>query len=687
MFKEITADPLYYKASYLFTDGLTLLFTIIYFVQNGVKRPIDRFLAIACALTLVPVFIDEACNLLNFGSYMSYALRFGFLNGFCFLFVASLYFDNLFANVKQKELQNDQNLCNSERLNEPNDTSLSEQTVVLNSNKKHKIRPAILTAVLFALCVVGAIGIYILDFYVKDGSYTQSFSGRFAHSLGGLEVTAVIFAIVAIIALYGVLLLNCNKLSHKIVVPVLLLVVCGQSMFYTTHLVVGNKYTPTRYEQIKVITDHVNELEGNGDTRVKMNGDYLTAVMPFTLGTNAFTVFSSVIDARNFVPTSFFGFGGNGVNTMKSYNGTTLGDCLLGYKYFITSEDDEYKISSRSYLEKVDLSGLVDKNGKALDYGEYRLYKNNSSFPSALTIYSIPYAHENDRFSELNDLMLALTGDSGVSVKKIEDSSIILLENKVLNDNSEEVIDEDRVTFRVKNHLNGYGQYYFAFDFEDYDQIYYNVGQAYVANSQKPLPDNGVINLGYGSSGTYSVCLTRPNGEPLTAEYIAEHVKTIAIMNADVKRISERACEENAKVTLSAGKINVRVTAQKDAYLMLNYVSLPGHTVTVNGREAKLEQNSLNLMVVKLVEGDNKVEISYSSPYVKLMVLGALLALFIFAVYYIAFVKFKLLNQKMQAVISILAYLLAGAVVLFFMIMPTGVFAFKGVKALIGLIF
>jgi len=537
------------------------------------------------------------------------------------------------------------------------------------------------------LCAVGAVGIYILDIYVKDGTYTQSFSARFAHSLGGLEVTAVIFAIVAIIALYGVLLANCNKISHKIVVPVLLLVVCGQSMFYTTHLVRGNKYTPTRYDQIEVLTDYVNELEGNGDTRVKMNGDYLTAVMPFTLGTNAFTVFSSVIDARNFVPTSFFGFGGNGVNTMKSYNGTTLGDCLLGYKYFITSKDDEYKISSRSYLEKVDLSELVDENGNALDYGEYLLYKNNYAFPSALTVYSVPYAHESDRFSELNDLMLALTGDTGVVVKTIDEEAIILLENKAINDESEEDVDEDRVTYRVRNYLNGYGQYYFAFDFEDYDQIYYNIGQSYVPSSQKPLPDNGVINLGYGSGGSYSVCLTRPNGEPLTAEYISQHVKTIAIMNADVKKVSQRVNEENAKVTLSAGKINVEITAQKDKYLMLNYVALPGHTVTVNGREAELEQNSLNLMVVKLDEGENSVEISYSSPYIKLMALGVLLALFIFAVYYIAFVKFKLLNQKMQLAVSVLAYTLAVAVVLFFMVMPTGVFAFKGVKALINLIF
>lgn len=35
--------------------------------------------------TLVPVVVDESMLLMNMGSYMSYALRFGFLNALYFL--------------------------------------------------------------------------------------------------------------------------------------------------------------------------------------------------------------------------------------------------------------------------------------------------------------------------------------------------------------------------------------------------------------------------------------------------------------------------------------------------------------------------------------------------------------------------------------------------------------------------
>lgn len=661
LLNKIIADPLYNKITYIFTDGLTFVFTVVYLMKNGVKRPIDRFLLISCAFIFAPILVDEVCNLLNFGSYMSYALRFGFLNAFLFLFVSSLYFQQIFS--KQ---------------------NAGEEFEFSKLNKREKTNNILASGGLIALLVIGVIGALILNKFVKDGSYVSSFSGRFAHSLGGLEVTAIICAIVAIIALYGVLLMEERKISGKIVLPILLITVCCQSAFYTEHLVIGNRYTPTRYDQIEVITDYAKELDGHGDSRVKMAGDYLTAVMPFTLETNAFSVFSSVIDSRNFIAPAFFNFGGNGSNTIKSYNGTVLGDCLFGNKYFIVSDSDIYKINNKKHLVKVDLSELKDENGKKLDYGEYNLYKNTYSLPSALTLYSIPKSHEKDSFADFDSLMYALKGDSGVKVSVIKAITITQLKNEA-DDNG--VVDKDRVTFRVRNVLNGYGDYYFAFDFEDYDQIYYNSGAAYVEENQKPLPDNGVIKLGYGSSGSYSVCLTRKNGEPLTAEYIAEHVKTFAVLNEDIKKVRDRANEEQVEVNLSAGKIEVDVTAEAGRYLMLNYVALPGHTAFVNGKEVALEDNLLNFMVVKLDEGENRVEIIYKSPYVKYMLFGLILAMFIFAAYYLLFIKLKLLTKSLEKVVGIMAYSLAGLVTLFFFIMPICVFIVKGIIALVKLIF
>jgi hypothetical protein len=50
---------------------------------------------VAGVLTLLPTIVDESMNLLNMGSYMSYALRFGFLNALYFLGGACLCLESI----------------------------------------------------------------------------------------------------------------------------------------------------------------------------------------------------------------------------------------------------------------------------------------------------------------------------------------------------------------------------------------------------------------------------------------------------------------------------------------------------------------------------------------------------------------------------------------------------------------
>lgn len=685
LLNDIKPEPLYYKASYLFIDGLTLLFTLVYFLKYGVNRPIDRFLVVSACFIFAPVFVDQVMNLLNFGSYMSYALRFGFLTGFYFLYVASLYFDEFYKEYNKFEisektkpvegvLQNNELVDNSSFVQIENcEKTFNEQSKNESLTKKRfqlsaKKQRIVFTIGLFVLIIGAIIGLLILNKSLLNGKFVESFSGRFAHSLGGLEATAIVCAIVAIIALYAHLLMKNNKLSKYIAIPVLLFIVCVQSLFYTTHLVVGNRYHPARWSQIGALTNYVKELDGHGNSRVKMNGDYLTADMPFTLKTNAFTVFSSVTDARNFVPTSFFEFGGNGINTMKSYNGTVLGDSALGYKYFISDK------AVRSYLNEVDgFDKLTDEYGNIIDVGEYTLYENPYVFPSAFTVYSIPASSEtHNKYENYSALLESYTG------KKDALGVFELPASNVIEQDVEGV-------FRVKNVLRGAGNYYFYFDFEDYENIYYVKGGSYETKNQNILPQSKVITLGYGSGGSYSVCLKRKSGEPLTKEYIMEHVKTFCVFDSTVEEISNRAKAENNTVELSAGKITVKTSGGEGSYLCLNYIYLPdGHTVKVNGRVAQFEDNLLNFMYVKLDAGENMVEIEYQSPYVKVFLIGVLFALVMMMLYLLFFVKLKITLKKLQGVIEYCAYTLAGGIVAFFFIMPIGVFIYKGILLIIN---
>lgn len=80
-----SGEALYRKFSYIFSDSIFVFLTIVYFVRSKLKTPFSKFMLAAGIATLVPVVVDESMLLMNMGSYMSYALRFGFLNALYFL--------------------------------------------------------------------------------------------------------------------------------------------------------------------------------------------------------------------------------------------------------------------------------------------------------------------------------------------------------------------------------------------------------------------------------------------------------------------------------------------------------------------------------------------------------------------------------------------------------------------------
>jgi uncharacterized membrane protein YfhO len=76
---------MYTKLTYIFTDSIPLVLGIFYLIRDR-KSKMAKFLMVAGAIIMTPVVIDESCLLLNMGSYNSYALRFGFLNAFFWVF-------------------------------------------------------------------------------------------------------------------------------------------------------------------------------------------------------------------------------------------------------------------------------------------------------------------------------------------------------------------------------------------------------------------------------------------------------------------------------------------------------------------------------------------------------------------------------------------------------------------------
>ena len=642
LFNELKPDPLYYKISYIITDGLTVFFTFAYLVKYGVKRPIDRFLMLAALLTLMPVLCDECCIMLNFGSYNSYALRFGFLNGFYFLFVAAKFLND-FNGEKEGSIESD-----GKRLRHA-----SKHSVL--SEKKQKI---LFSALLSVVCIGALIGGYFLCVAAQGDKIEKWFSSRFAHSLGGLEVTAIVFGIVAIIALSGTLLLYNKKIGARFFSIILLIAVCGQSAFYAENLVYGNKKEVTDFNRIGVLTDFIKEQEDGEYARIKMKNDYLTADMPFTLHTNAYSMFSSVVNDKNIEPARFFAFGGNGSNTVKSYYGSFFGDCLFGNRYYITkSTSTERNYTAMHGYDK-------DENGNSLDIGEFRLYKNNYVFPHAfVTSGRVGDFSSGTLYDKYTALVKSLGGNDEELLKSGE-----ILRFTALGEGA----------FRFEYSRKETGCYFAVLDLDYNGSVKYTLGSG---EKKYDLENNSVQLHRFGSN--YSNCTLYFEDSSVTIEDLKAATSLYCVTDATVKDISAKAQARAGELKLSKGNISVTVEAACGEYLFLNYIALPGHTATVNGKPVEIDDNLLGFMLVPLEDGANKVEIKYSSPYVKYAVFGLIAALLVGFSYFILVKKVKIFGATICKIIQIAAVVLCLTVVVAFLVYPLGVMLYKVVYLLI----
>lgn len=395
---------LYRKWSYIVSDSVFVILTLVWFCRKGLKDSFVKFMLVAAVFTLLPTIIDEAMLLMNMGSYMSYALRFGFLNALYFLGGACLALEGL---------------CFDE--NRAYDGGPLRESEMLNGGGRYKM-----TAWKVVFVALGAAACAFLVWFISAGNYKniwnnlttdsemlqafQSVSARYAHSLGGLEVIVVPFVLVTIVTGVGCAFVNAKRVSPRLVSLVLLAVVGVQVLFYNNQLVLGNRSTQhVDLGTYQSLCASLNDLD-DGYFRVKDYDDKLTSPAPLTGNSNSFSVFSSVIDKDNFVIYNLFGYQGNGKNNLKSAHNKgksnrseEFGDSFLGYKYYFVPEDKKDDILTDTKLKKYVKPLMVkDENGREtqLCKGGFYIFENEIVFPFA---YKVPsgelrfnYPNDND---------------------------------------------------------------------------------------------------------------------------------------------------------------------------------------------------------------------------------------------------------------------------------------------------
>ena len=362
-----TVSALEAKLSYIFSDGILFVLTFVYFFRSGLKTGLSKFMLAAGILAFIPVLVDESMLLLNMGSYMSYALRFGFLN--------SLY---LFAGACMG-LQG---------------LKIFEKTKTRGAClQRKKIAPVIYGIVcgtlLLSMTVFFGGGYHIkaADWFEGDvADAIRNFAGRFAHSIGGIFAVAIYLACVLAILGVGAILVSRKKLPIRLVGVFAAALVIFHGVFFNQQLVDGN------YSSHNLSTQHYTDFaraieeQDDGFYRVRDYGNYFSANTGFEGDTYAHTAFSSMLDKDNFPAAVLFGYSTNGKNISRGNGGNIFGDSLWGYKYVVVPSESKKVADGRSWYRPV----MVEKDGQSqqLSGGGLYVYENLHVFPTAMVIDS-----------------------------------------------------------------------------------------------------------------------------------------------------------------------------------------------------------------------------------------------------------------------------------------------------------
>ncbi len=424
-FLEKFGEAYYRKWSYVLTDGIFIALTVVWFFRQRLKNSFAKFMLVAGTLTLAPVIVDEAMLLLNMGSYMSYAYRFGFLNELFFLGGACLALEDLCWDsrlsydgrllaplFKKGEEKDAQQIDQEETPKKENDGGRYASSLQIRGSLGGVI----------SLLIVGLSALIFLFWFISNDRYKTvlanlvgdsevqkslaSFSSRFAHSLGGIEVMAIFCVVVVAVAIFCAIMVKKRKVGLKLVSWLLIAVVGVQVLFLNSQIVAGNLSTQhtdlARYRQLcqqMAVLDSEDERDftyNNGYFRVKDYASKVSANAPFTGRSNAYSVFSSMLDKDNFDVGQLFAYSGNLKNSVKGehndkkYNrGEVFGDSFMGYKYFYVPASKRQEIAEdvdmKQYVKKVMIK-TEDGDQKHLSQDGYYVYENTLVFPCAYTL-------------------------------------------------------------------------------------------------------------------------------------------------------------------------------------------------------------------------------------------------------------------------------------------------------------
>ncbi len=671
----------YVKLTYIVSDTFLVIFGLIYIIKNRHSK-MGKFLLLSGVVIMFPVVVDEACYLLNAGSYNSYALRFGFLNAFYAMFSCCMCLEKVdFKEFFHKEvlsenkpvILNPQSTCANGNAMSVKNAFLDFPIIkfIRRNYKNKKFILSILATAIFTT-VTAFLSYCLWGLYDKSTKLhvndmrSGDFASQFAHSEGGFSVVIWVFAFAVVLSSFAYLLYKHKLVTAKVISCVLAIFAVSQSSFYIGSTVDGNLFDPIRYDTYEAYIEALKEDDSDfGYYRVKDYKEYVNNNVSLIYGTRALTVFSSNMDVDSFKTTNYFHYTtmSDGINNATSKGKDLFGDCLLGYKYWYMFKNDADDRNFNYDNKEGDNSPVFRDYLKAIDMGEldddseFTMYENLYAFPSAFwTTSDTPLNMTGEDYCKDLDELYHFLGGQEKSLFEIHylDSGNI---SKYVGTNY----------YTVRMTQNWTGSYYLHLDTE----------------AQLEGIEQKTVYRGYSvDQGKYwSINIPITEGEIESKEDVLKKCKIYLLPTNRMEELYNLIMDNNRVIRYSQSNKGVMFDIENipaNAYAVVSNVLLDGHKLTVNGKKASFIDNPTGLMVFKLAEGDNSVAIKYTSPYPIIALVVAVICVLLIIGLTLIRRKTRLLKKNItQSTLYFGGIILSLILVGFFLIYPLTIFIEK----------
>ena len=720
-------EHLYEKFTYIFCNSTFIFLGSYYFVRSEKGDKFALFAVVALIILIVPCIVDESMLLLNMGSYMSYALRFGFLLDAFGLAVAA---KGLSLMLENNAAKNAETIDGEE--GEKEDKSTPKQIIGM-----------------ICVCALVCVGVFftfrffnfiydgefksngLVSAFMEKFSLTESnmpFSGffpNFAHSEGGLETTFILMSVVLIIFVITALIVKFLNVKLKDIACVMCILALSQPIFFNFSLVKGDRQSGSKenYDVYEQLVEGVNDTYGENYYRYKNYKYYISSDSPIVLGSYGHSVFSSMAATKNITVPDFFGYASNGQNSTKTHNGTTFSDAVMSYKYVVYNlyDGDDSNGKNKNYYKATEIYGYekpcveVWKKSGGESTRIFSAEKPTGDLANVTRGNDIKLSAkqvEGGYEFYINDKPFYAFNTSEAVNKARVVGHYITAEVKNFTVDGETVMNGVEATGWTKNdgtyRLSGASSSYLTCTNRDFEttEVLYNFtksskySNAFVAlrlcfadGTEYSVQVNTAKYGVYENELAFPSCAVVDGGNIVIDDDMDENARMVAVYDflngeksgikgsistSDIRALKTKLEERKVEYKLAKNEIILpEITAKKGQSLYLNYANLEGYEVKVNGKVREMKDNPLDFMIIDLDEGVNNVTIKYKSPAYKYILLGVIAGGLILALYEVLKKKLPVALEKAEIVIPYLAYALAAALAGFFIVFPTGVFLYK----------